>query len=254
MAKALVIEPNVALHRQITSALRDEGIAVELVSKPARARAKVLSSMPDVVLLDILLPNLDGLDLARLLKESVPDLPIILLTAGSTSPSVERKAQKVGASVFSTKPFNADRFVRRIRSIIRNRLAKQFPEGLTPAFQSLTAHLLPDLNDPATGRLDAKRIANHLAIPLSSLAEAIGRSDSAVHKSPAAPSLQELLVPIARSLVILSRLLRQREHVLAWLNSPHPDLGSRTPLSLILSGKASTVAQMLEAALAGQLS
>src|SRR6266516_2637279 len=47
-------------------------------------------------------------------------------------------------------------------------------------------------------------------------------------------------------------LLSSKESVLAWMNSPHQDLGGETPLTLILQGKAQVVADLLEAALAGQ--
>ena len=73
-----------------------------------------------------------------------------------------------------------------------------------------------------------------------------------LHKSPASVSLQGRLIPIARSLTILSQLLGSKENVRAWMNSPHADLGGRTPIGVILEGKARAVSELLEAALAGQ--
>lgn len=117
---------------------------------------------------------------------------------------------------------------------------------------ALARHLIPELHDPSSGRLDARRIADCLAVSLSTLAAAIGKKVVTVHKSPAAGALQEHLAPIERSLAILTNLLGAKSHVLAWLNSPHPDLGNRSPLSLILDGKATDVLEMLEGALEGQ--
>jgi hypothetical protein len=77
-------------------------------------------------------------------------------------------------------------------------------------------------------------------------------SVAGLHKSPRSVSVQPHLIPIARSLAILTQLLSSKESVLAWMNSPHPDLGGETPLTLILQGKAQVVADLLEAALAGQ--
>jgi uncharacterized protein (DUF2384 family) len=77
-------------------------------------------------------------------------------------------------------------------------------------------------------------------------------SVAGLHKSPASVSLQGRLIPIARSLTILSQLLGSKENVRAWMNSPHPDLGGRTPIGVILEGKARAVSELLEAALAGQ--
>lgn len=117
---------------------------------------------------------------------------------------------------------------------------------------SLAAHVVRDLHDPETGRLDAKRIAEYLALPLSTLANGLGRSVAAVHKSPASLPLQEKLAPIAWTIGALSLVLRSRDNLLTWLNSPHPDLDGHTPMSLIVSGRAVEISEMVKAALAGQ--
>ena len=117
---------------------------------------------------------------------------------------------------------------------------------------ALARHVLTDLHDPETGRLDAKRIAAYLHVSLSSLAAITGGSVAAIHKAPAANSLQQTLAPIAQTISVLTEVLSSKELVLAWLNSPHPDLGNQTPLQLILGGHAGTVADLVAAALAGQ--
>lgn len=125
-------------------------------------------------------------------------------------------------------------------------------EGASPARPSRSpAVTLPQLHDPETGRLDAGRIAEYLKIPLKELSEALGRNYSTIHKTPAAPALQPVLRPIKRSLEILEQLLVDRAAVLAWLKSPHADLGRRTPLEVILEGRAQVVEDMLEDALEG---
>lgn len=250
MTKALVIEAKGSIQKQIANTLKNQGIAVELVTRPERAADRVLASMPDLVLVDIHLPNVDLLQLAQQIQRHAPGVPIILLTSRPTR--LRSEVARLGATVLRTHPFKPSEFIGHIKAVIRDRHMGPPAEVPSPLSQSLTAHLLLDLNDPTTGRLDAKRIANYLSISLSSLASAIGKSDATVHKTPAAASLQEALAPIARSLAILSRLLRSQDRVLGWLNSPHPDLGGHTPLNLTLNGKATAVAEMLEAALAGQ--
>src|ERR1017187_4973762 len=103
---------------------------------------------------------------------------------------------------------------------------------------ALARHVLTDLHDPETGRLDAKRIAAYLHVSLSSLAAITGGSVAAIHKAPAAKSVQQTLAPIAQTISVLTEELRSKELGLAWLNSPHPDLGNRPPLQLILGGHA----------------
>ena len=110
---------------------------------------------------------------------------------------------------------------------------------------------LQDLHDPETGRLDAARIAEYLKIPLKQLAGGLGKSYSTVHKTPAAPALQPVLRSIKRILEILNQVFVNRSTALAWLNSPHPDLGQRVPLDVILEGYPDAVEDMLEAALTG---
>jgi len=154
---------------------------------------------------------------------------------------------------FIEAPLNRKRLAARIIEIKAN-LAKRPKASKVPMFDPpvLTSHMLVDLHEPSSGRLDAGRIAEYLGIPLSALSKCLERSVAGVHKSPSASAIQHLLAPIARSIAILARLLGSREKVRMWVNSPHPDLDGRTPLRVILEGKATVVAEMLEAALAGQ--
>ncbi len=119
-----------------------------------------------------------------------------------------------------------------------------------------TATVLPlvtlqELHDPETGRLDAIRVAEYLKVTLKQLTGALNKNYSTVHKTPSAPVLQPALRSIKRSLEILEQVFVDRSAALAWLNSPHPDLGRRTPLEVILQGYPDAVEDMLEAALMG---
>lgn len=110
--------------------------------------------------------------------------------------------------------------------------------------------ILPELHDPNNGRLDAERFANYLGIPLSKLAAGLKVNYGTVHKTPSAESLQPALRTIKRSLEILTEVVGNRETVLAWLNSPHPDLDKETPLQLIQEGRAEELEAILENAVA----
>jgi Glycine zipper/Protein of unknown function (DUF2384) len=110
---------------------------------------------------------------------------------------------------------------------------------------------LQELHDPETGRLDAVRMADYLSLPLKQLSESLGRNYSTVHRTPTAPSIQETLRSIKRSLEILEEVLGDKASVLAWWNSPHPDLGRKTPMQVLLEGRAQAIEDMLEASLEG---
>jgi len=110
---------------------------------------------------------------------------------------------------------------------------------------------LQELHDPGNGRLDAAKVAEYLKVSLKQLAEASGKNYSTVHKTPSALDLQSLLQSIKTSLVILEDVFVDHASVLAWLNNPHPDLGQRTPLDVILLGHPDAVKNMLQAAVMG---
>ena len=110
---------------------------------------------------------------------------------------------------------------------------------------------LPELHSQTSGRIDAGKIAAFLDVPLPKVAAALGASYAAVHKTPDAPSLQQGLGPIKRSLTLVSRGTRNRREARIWLNTPHPDLGEKTPLEVILSGRADAVVTLLENAIVG---
>jgi hypothetical protein len=114
----------------------------------------------------------------------------------------------------------------------------------------LSVHL-SELHAPDSGRIDAARIAEYLAVPLASVATAIGANYAAVHKTPDAISLQKELGPIKRTLELVSFATRHKRDARAWLNNPHPDLGGQTPLQVILDGHASAIVTLLDNALSG---
>ena len=116
---------------------------------------------------------------------------------------------------------------------------------------TLLAVPLTELHNPMSGRIDAGKVADFLGVTLPQVAAAVGASYAAVHKTPDASSLQKGLGPIKRSLALLSRVTRNKRDARAWLNSPHPDLGEKTPLEVMLSGHADAVVTLLENAIAG---
>ena len=102
-----------------------------------------------------------------------------------------------------------------------------------------------------SGRIDAAKLADFLHIPLVQLAEGLRAKYPSVHKTPDASSLQQALGPIKRVLELITAVTRGQNEALAWLNNPHPDLGNRTPLSVILSGHADAVVTLLDNAIDG---
>lgn len=245
MNKALVLEPQKKSRELIVDVLREQGIKVHAFEGTSNVAKKVEQYEADLVIMDIEMPKFDGMKVLSEIKERAPEAKIVLLTSEAFK---VRDRSLLEVYDYLTKPFDRNNIV----SLLRDLVHHESPDARTLPSTVLTGHMLSDLHDRATGRLDAKLITEYLAVPLSSFSTSLDRSVPALHKNPAASSIQEALAPIARSIAILSRLLGSRENVRAWMNSPHPDLGNHTPLSFVLEGKATAVVDMLEAALAGQ--
>jgi len=248
MDTAIVVERQKSRQKLITDVLEEQGIRARVFGEPEEAVKKVEEHVPDLILIDVMMPSLSGFELLSKLKTL--DTKVLLLT--SEQPTSRQRSTYDGMDFF-VAPLNRKRLAACIVELKthwpkRARVARD----AEPVLHGLTSHMLSELHDPANGRLDAGRIATYLDIPLSSLSTCLERSVAGVHKNPSAPAVQTLLRPIARSIAILASLLGSKEKVKIWMNSPHPDLEGRTPLSVILEGKSTVVSEMLEAALAGQ--
>ncbi|UZN05231.1 response regulator transcription factor [Cellulomonas sp. S1-8] len=116
--RALVVDDEAALGALLCTALRYEGWQVEhaLTGGDAVARARTLE--PDVVLLDVGLPDLPGPDVLRRIRESRPDVPVLFL---SERDAVEDRVAglSAGGDDYVTKPFGLEEVVARLRGLLR---------------------------------------------------------------------------------------------------------------------------------------
>ena len=248
METAIVVEPRKQRKRLISKVLEEEGLRVQAFDVPEEAARQVAKASPDIVIFDVQMPSKSGLEVLEHFRDS--NVPVILIT-GHHGSALQHELYAVG-DVLETPIADKD-LTARLRGILKrhSRMLRMQPK-LRVALPSVASHVVPELHDPASGRLDAGRIAEYLGIALSAFAQLSSMSVAGLHKNPASASLQESLIPIARSITILSELLGSKEKVRVWMNSPHPDLGGRPPIGVVLEGKARVVSEMLEAALAGQ--
>ena len=116
-AKVLVVDDDTALAEMIGIVLRSEGFEPSFCADGSEAVAAFHSSRPDLVLLDLMLPGMDGIEVcARIREES--GIPIIMLTAKSDTTDVV-KGLESGADDYIVKPFNPKELVARIRTRLR---------------------------------------------------------------------------------------------------------------------------------------
>ncbi len=121
MEKVLIIDDDENLVELLQVALKAEGFQVLTAGDGREGLRTAFDSRPDLILLDIMMPRMDGLETARRLQE-LCDIPIILLTALSTTADVV-KGLEIGADDYVTKPFAMEELIARIRNTLRRRAA-----------------------------------------------------------------------------------------------------------------------------------
>ena len=100
----LVVDDDIALCQLVTDGLGREGFEVRSASSPGEALGLIATSDFDAVLVDINMPQMNGLELSRRVLDQRPDLPIVVITAfGSMETAIS--AIRTGAYDFVTKPF-----------------------------------------------------------------------------------------------------------------------------------------------------
>ncbi len=118
MASILIVEDDAELSAVVEHRLAESGYHVRCVTSGPEALRQVDGQVPDVVLLDIMLPEMDGLEVCRRLRASHPLLYIIMMTARSDE--MDRVVGlEVGADDYVTKPFSLSELVARVRAALR---------------------------------------------------------------------------------------------------------------------------------------
>lgn len=116
-ARILVIDDDTALSEMIGIVLQGEGFNLGFCADGSLALETFRSEKPDLVLLDLMLPGLDGIEVCRLIRAE-SGVPIIMLTARSDTTDVV-KGLESGADDYMVKPFNPKELVARIRTRLR---------------------------------------------------------------------------------------------------------------------------------------
>jgi DNA-binding response OmpR family regulator len=117
MAQVLLVEDDAAIRTALTRALRDQGHTVSAVGSGMPALSAAVEHKPDVVLLDLGLPDIDGADVLSMLR-AVSDVPVIVATARDDEQEMVRLLD-LGADDYIIKPFTAAQVTARIRAVLR---------------------------------------------------------------------------------------------------------------------------------------
>jgi two-component system, OmpR family, response regulator MprA len=116
--RVLVVDDDRAVRESLRRSLEFNGYDVSLASDGAEALASIAGLIPDALVIDVMMPRLDGIETTRALRTAGNDLPILVLTArDSVGDRVE--GLDAGADDYLTKPFALDELLARLRALLR---------------------------------------------------------------------------------------------------------------------------------------
>jgi len=138
--RILVVDDDPAVRESLRRSLSFNGYDVDLAGDGAEALARIGSLQPDALVIDVMMPRLDGLDATRALRTAGNDLPILVLTArDAVADRVD--GLDAGADDYLTKPFALDELLARLRALLRRHTSR---DGDSPSDTLQFADLVLD--------------------------------------------------------------------------------------------------------------
>src|SRR6266851_4275488 len=117
-ARVLVVDDEPYITDLIAAALRYEGFHVDVAGNGRAALASAATGRHDLVILDVMLPDLDGLEVCRRLRADGESMPVLFLTARDATED-KVAGLTVGGDDYVTKPFSLEELIARVRAILR---------------------------------------------------------------------------------------------------------------------------------------
>jgi len=117
----LIVEDDNDLREYLRELLSDHGFSVQTAARGIEAINNVKKTSPDLIVLDLGLPDVDGESICAQIKKESPDLPVVILTAKEGVPNIVHGLD-VGADDYITKPFDSDELIARIKARLRKTL------------------------------------------------------------------------------------------------------------------------------------
>ena len=178
--RILVVDDDRAVRESLRRSLSFNGYSVDLAQDGQEALDLITSARPDAVVLDVMMPRLDGLEVCRRLRSSGDDLPILVLTARD-SVSERVAGLDAGADDYLPKPFALEELLARMRALLR-RTTPEDRESIAMSFADLSL-------DPMTR--DVTRGERHISLTRTEF------------------SLLEMLIANPRRVLTRSRILEE---------------------------------------------
>ncbi|MFA5711419.1 response regulator transcription factor [Mycolicibacterium sp.] len=179
--RILVVDDDRAVRESLRRSLTFNGYSVSLAEDGVEALNAIAEDRPDAVILDVMMPRLDGLEVCRQLRSSGDDLPILVLTARD-SVSERVAGLDAGADDYLPKPFALEELLARMRALLRRTTGDDQGDSMAMTFADLTL-------DPATR--DVTRGDRHISLTRTEFA------------------LLEMLIANPRRVLTRSRILEE---------------------------------------------
>ena len=122
--RILIVDDEPNIRDLLTTSLRFAGFAVQAVGNGAAAISAVLAEEPDLIVLDVMLPDMNGFSVTKRLRTAGYTAPILFLTAKDDTQD-KIMGLTVGGDDYVTKPFSLDEIVARIKAILRRTMAAE---------------------------------------------------------------------------------------------------------------------------------
>ncbi len=135
--RILVVDDDRAVRESLRRSLTFNGYTVATAGDGVEALEKITSDRPEAVVLDVMMPRLDGLEVCRRLRSTGDDLPILVLTARD-SVSERVAGLDAGADDYLPKPFALEELLARLRALMRRATAEPLPDSEAMTFEGLT--------------------------------------------------------------------------------------------------------------------
>ena len=134
--RILVVDDDRAVRESLRRSLSFHGYTVDLAADGVEALAAVAAERPDALVLDVMMPRVDGLEVCRRLRGAGDDLPVLVLTARDTV-SERVAGLDAGADDYLPKPFALEELLARLRALLRRATPPDSPESAVLEFAGL---------------------------------------------------------------------------------------------------------------------
>ena len=118
MSKVMIVDDDLHIRELVRVLLRDAGYDTCSAADGREALAMMVDEKPDLAIIDVMMPRMDGFELCRHLRKYYENVPVLMLTAKAELPA-KMKGFEAGADDYLTKPFEGDELLVRIKALLR---------------------------------------------------------------------------------------------------------------------------------------